>query len=457
MQSELLKSINPANGELIAEYPETSPEDLEGRLAKAEEAFSRWRKTAFAERAKRFSSLAELLRKQQPVLAELMTREMGKPIAQAEAEIEKCAWVCDYYTEEGERLLAPQEVETDANRSYVRYDPLGTILAIMPWNFPYWQAFRAAVPAIAGGNVMVLKHAGNVSGVALKIEDLFREADFPEGVFTTVLLSRKRTEELIESPKIHGVTLTGSERAGRSVGASAGEQIKPTVLELGGSDPFIILADAEFSKVVPQAVKARVQNTGQSCIAAKRFLVDSKLAKPFEEAFRNEMQKLKVGDPLQRETEVGPLAREDLRDQLHKQVESTIEKGGRLCCGGRVIDGKGFFYEPTILADVAPGMAAFDEETFGPVAAIVTYQHIDEAIRLSNASPYGLGASIWTSNPDAATPWIPQIEAGAVFVNEIVKSDPRIPFGGVKHSGYGRELGREGLLAFMNKKTVWFG
>ena len=455
MQLKQLKSINPANEERIAEYTETSPAELENRLQLANEAFAAWKKSPFSERAVRFCRLAEILRGEQSSLAELMTREMGKPIAQAEAEIEKCAWVCEYYASEGEKLLAPQDVATDAGHSYVRYDPLGTILAIMPWNFPYWQAFRAAVPALASGNVMILKHAGNVSGVALEIEALFGKAGFPSGVFSTVLLSRERAEELIESPLIHGVTLTGSERAGESVAERAGRQIKPTVLELGGSDPFIVLADADLSQVVPQAVKARVQNTGQSCIAAKRFLVDRKIVQAFEQAFTRETEKLNVGDPLKRETQVGPLAREDLRENLHQQVKTTINDGARLCLGGNAIAGKGYFYEPTILADVAPGMPAFDEETFGPVAAIIPFQDAQDAVRLANLSKYGLGASLWTSNPKAASEWIPQIEAGAVFINEIVKSDPRIPFGGIKYSGYGRELGREGLLAFVNKKTVW--
>ncbi len=303
-----MKSINPSNHELIAEYPETSAEDLEKRLNIARDAFSNWRTTEFRERAERWLKLAKLLREEVSLHAELMTREMGKPITQSEAEIEKCAWVCEYYANEGEALLSSVDVATDAKRSYVQYDPLGIILAIMPWNFPYWQVFRAAVPAITSGNVMVLKHANNVCGVALKIEQLFRRAGFPEGVFTSVFLSRDRIGSLIDSPLIRGVTLTGSERAGQSVAANAGKHIKPTVLELGGSDPFIVFEDADLSQVVPQAVKARVQNTGQSCIAAKRFLVERTIAKEFETAFREEMEQLVVGDPLQKETQVGPLA-----------------------------------------------------------------------------------------------------------------------------------------------------
>ncbi len=454
---DLLKSINPATEEVIAEYPETSPEELDNRLKMAQEAFLVWRETAFSERAKRFRQLAKVLREQQTDLAVLMMREMGKPITQGEGEIEKCAWICDYYANKGESLLAAEEVATDAKQSYVQYDPLGVILAIMPWNFPYWQAFRAAIPAIAAGNGMILKHANNVPGVALRIEELFVQGGFPVGVFSTVLLSRKRIESVIESPMIRGITLTGSERAGQSVAALAGKHIKPTVLELGGSDPFIILADADLAKVVPQAIKARVQNSGQSCIAAKRFLVDRKIAEPFEAAFVKEMQKVQVGDPFLRETQVGPLARNDLRETLHEQVLKSVQAGAKLCCGGRAIEGKGFYYEPTILADVAPGMAAFDEETFGPVAAIVPFEGPKEAIRLANASHYGLGAGIWTSNRELAMDMVPRIEAGAVFINEIVQSDPRIGFGGIKDSGYGRELGREGLLAFVNKKTVWWG
>ncbi len=453
---ELLKSINPANQKLLAEYPETSPGDVEVRLKMAEDAFLIWRETPFAERAKRLTRLAELLRESQTELAELVTREMGKPIVQAEAEIEKCGWLSEYYARTGEKWLEPAGVETDATKSGVRYEPLGAILAIMPWNFPYWQAFRAAVPAIAGGNVLVLKHAGNVTGVALKIEELFVQAGFPTGVFTTLILPRKRTEDLIGHPAIRGVTLTGSERAGRSVAAAAGRDIKPTVLELGGSDPFLILADADLSQVVPQAVCARTQNSGQSCIAAKRFLVHRSLAGPFEEAFVREMQSLRVGDPLDRETQIGPIARGDLREQLHEQVLKTVAAGGRLCLGGEFVDRPGFFYRPTVLADVEPGMQAFDEETFGPVAAVIPFEDDRQAVNLANASNYGLGASIWTSSQNAAEELVPHIEAGAVFVNEIVKSDPRLPFGGIKHSGYGRELGREGLHAFINKKTVWF-
>lgn len=452
---ELLKSINPSTEEVIAEYPITSTEEVENRLEMAQKAYLVWRKTDFSERTKRFLRMAELLREKQTELAELMTREMGKPISQAQAEIEKCGRVCEYYAENGESFLAPQEIKTDAQKSYVRYDPLGAILAIMPWNFPYWQVFRAAVPAISSGNVMILKHANNVCGVAQAIEKLFIEAGFPAGVFSTVFLPHDRLEEITKSPLIAGMTLTGSERAGRAVAVAAGEQIKPTVLELGGSDPFIILEDADLSRVVPQAVKARTQNTGQSCIAAKRFLVHRSLADEFEKAFVKEMQQLKVGDPLQEDTQIGPMAREDLRDTLHEQVRGTIGIGGRLCCGGEPIDGKGFFYQPTILADVAPGMPAFDEETFGPVAAITPFDTPQEAIDLANASSYGLGASIWTAQESNAFELIPQIESGGVFVNQIVKSDPRIPFGGIKNSGYGRELSREGLLAFVNKKTTW--
>lgn len=450
-----LQSINPANEELIAEYEETSPAEVDLRLKMAADAYEVWKRTGFADRAVRFTNLAKVLREHQPTLAELMTREMGKPIVQAEAEIEKCTWLCEFYSSTGDVFLEPREVGTDAARSYVRYDPLGIILAIMPWNFPFWQAFRAAVPAITSGNVVILKHASNVCGVALKIEELFIRAGFPAGVFSTLLLSRKPTEALIERPGIRGVTLTGSERAGCAVAAESGRHIKPTVLELGGSDPFLVLGDAELSQVVPLAVKARTQNSGQSCIAAKRFLVDRRLVRDFEQAFVREMKRLKVGDPLDRETDVGPLARQDLREQLHEQVTGTIDKGARLCCGGNIVEGKGFYYEPTIIADVQPGMPAFDEETFGPVAAVAPFDNIDEAVNLANASRYGLGASIWTSDPQSAMDLVPRIESGAVFINQIVKSDPRAPFGGIKQSGYGRELAREGLLAFTNQKTIW--
>ncbi|WP_166823271.1 NAD-dependent succinate-semialdehyde dehydrogenase [Thalassoroseus pseudoceratinae] len=452
-----IQSINPATEETIAEYAETSESELEHCLQTAEEAFEAWRKLKFAERAERLINLAARLQQRKAELARLASLEMGKPVSQAEAEVEKCASVCEFYAHNGGRILERKNVTTDAKESWVQNDPLGPILAIMPWNLPYWQVFRAAVPAIASGNVVVLKHANNVCGVASETAKLFSEAGFPEGVFSVVFLSRERAEHLVASPAIRGVTLTGSERAGRAVAAKAGEHIKPTVLELGGSDPFIVLADADLSKVVPKAVQARTQNTGQSCIAAKRFLVDQAVIGDFQEQFVKQMMQIKVGNPLNKNTDAGPLARSDLRDQLHRQVLETIQAGGRLACGGRNLPGKGWFYEPTVLTDVAPGMPAFDDETFGPVAAVVPFRDISEAIQLANRSSFGLGASLWTTQPDNAIELSSEISAGAVFLNEIVKSDPRIPFGGIKNSGYGRELGEDGMLAFVNRKTVWVG
>jgi succinate-semialdehyde dehydrogenase/glutarate-semialdehyde dehydrogenase len=384
-----------------------------------------------------------------------MTEEMGKPIAAAESEVDKCAWVCDYYAEHAAAFLSPEASATDAARSFVRFDPIGPVLAIMPWNFPFWQHFRFAAPAVMAGNVGVLKHASNVPGCALAIEDLFRRAGFPEGVMTTLLVPSARTAELIARPEIKAVTLTGSEAAGREVAAQAGRHLKKTVLELGGSDPFIVLDDADPIAAAEQAARARTINSGQSCIAAKRFLVEEAVADRFEAEFVRRMEALRVGDPMDRETEVGPLAREDLLTALDDQVSRSVAAGARLATGGRRLDRKGWFYPPTVLLGVRPGMPAFDEETFGPVAAVTRARDAAEAIELANRSRFGLGASIWTGDPARAEDLAREIEAGSVFVNGMVKSDPRLPFGGVKSSGYGRELAAFGIREFVNIKTVW--
>jgi succinate-semialdehyde dehydrogenase/glutarate-semialdehyde dehydrogenase len=450
-----MKSINPATGELIRDYAEHSDAEVAGRVAAAERAFDIWRQTSFAERGALMKRAAALLREERAAHARLMTTEMGKTIASAEAEVDKCAWGCDFYAEHAEKYLADQVVATDARKSFVRYDPLGPILAIMPWNFPFWQVFRFATPALMAGNVAVLKHAANVPGCALAIEDVFRKAGFPEGVMTTLLVSSNRVQSLIEHPAIRAVTLTGSDRAGESVAATAGKQLKKTVLELGGSDPFIVLADADPTAVARDAAKARTINSGQSCIAAKRFIVEESIADRFEQAFAEQMKNLKVGDPLDRATEVGPLAREDLLDSLDDQVRRTSEAGAKLLAGGKRLSGKGFFYAPTVLANVEPGMAAFDEETFGPVAAVTRAADVDHAIELANRSPFGLASSIWTGDPARGEALAARIESGAVFVNEISKSDPRLPFGGIKRSGYGRELAEFGIREFVNIKTVY--
>ncbi|MBW3540479.1 MAG: NAD-dependent succinate-semialdehyde dehydrogenase [Planctomycetes bacterium] len=450
-----MRPVNPATEEPLREYPEHTAEQLEARLTSVDHAFRIWRARGIQDRAPHLARTAGLLRDDREQLARLMTEEMGKPIAQAEAEIDKCAWVCEYYARHAAEFLEPRCVDTDASRSVVRFEPLGPVLAIMPWNFPLWQVFRFAAPAVMAGNVVLLKHADNVPGIALAVENLFRRSGFPEGVLTTLLMSVERVEAVIEDGRVRGVTLTGSVRAGREVASQAGRRLKKTVLELGGSDPFIVLGDADLDTAVETAVKSRTQNSGQSCIAAKRFIAESGIADQFEEAMVAKMRGLKVGDPTQRETDIGPLARKDLLKNLHDQVERSVAAGARRVLGGKRLDRKGWYYPPTVLSAVEPGMAAFDEETFGPVAAIIRAQDAEHAVELANRSTFGLGASLWTRDMQRAAALVPRLEAGAVFVNEMVKSDPRLPFGGIKDSGWGRELGEEGLREFTNRKTVW--
>ena len=449
------RAINPATGELIHEYPEHDELELNERLAKAQEAFNSWRRFDFEERARHLSAVADRLRENTDRLARLITEEMGKPIAASESEVDKCAWGCDFYAENAQRFLAPENVGTDASKSFVRYDPLGPVLAIMPWNFPYWQFFRFAAPALMAGNVALLKHAGNVPGSALAIEAVFNEAGVPDGVMSTLLVSSERAKLLIGHPAVRAVTLTGSDRAGREVASEAGRCLKKAVLELGGSDPFIVLDDVDPAEAGKQAAKARTINSGQSCIAAKRFIVDDSIADRFEEEFVRAMEGLKVGDPMDQGTDVGPMAREDLLDSLDEQVRRTVEAGAQLRTGGHRIDGKGWFYAPTVLTGVEPGMAAFDEETFGPVAAVIRAKDPAHAVELANRSQFGLGASVWTADPARGEDLAAEIDSGSVFVNGIVKSDPRLPFGGVKSSGYGRELAEVGIREFVNIKTVW--
>jgi succinate-semialdehyde dehydrogenase/glutarate-semialdehyde dehydrogenase len=452
-----MKAINPATGRLVRDYPETDPREVESRLAAAALAFPAWWEAGFPVRAACLARAARLLREGRDRFARLMTEEMGKPIAAAEAEVEKCAFTCDHFAEHAERMLAPEPVASEAHRSLIRCEPLGPVLAVMPWNFPFWQAIRAAAPALMAGNVIVLKHASNVPGCALAIEDLFAAAGCPPGVFTTLLLPSRIAEALVDHAVIRAVTLTGSEEAGRAIAARAGAALKKTVLELGGSDPFVVLADADLESVIPQAVTARIQNNGQSCIAAKRFIVEAPLAGRFEPAFAARIASLEVGDPLDRSTAVGPLARADLCDTLDRQVRESVVRGARLLAGGQRLPGPGFFYAPTVLADVAPGMPAFDEETFGPLAAVTRARDAAHAIELANRSRFGLGASLWTGDRQRGEALAARIEAGMVFVNGIVQSDPRLPFGGIKSSGYGRELGPPGIREFVNQKTVWIG
>ncbi len=382
---------------------------------------------------------------------------MGKPIAQSIAEIEKCAWCCEFYAESAERFLSDESVATNATRSFVAFRPLGVILAVMPWNFPFWQVFRAAAPALMAGNVMVLKHASNVSRCALQIEEMFEESGAPQGLFTTLLLHSDRVAELLADTRIAAATLTGSEGAGVSIASTAGRHLKKTVLELGGSDPFIVLADADLPAAVDAAIRSRFQNAGQSCIAAKRFIVEDGVYDDFVQQFAEAARAQKIGDPMDRATQLGPLAREDLRDALDRQVRASVERGARIVTGGKSVGRPGFFYEPTVLADVADDMPAFTEETFGPAAAVTRAKDAQTAVALANDTTFGLGGTIWSRDTERAIKLAAQIESGSVFINGVMASDPRLPFGGVKRSGYGRELSHHGIHEFVNIQTVWVG
>lgn len=452
-----MQSINPANGEVLATFPEMTDAEVDRALAKAQEAYVAWRKTSFTARAAKVHALAGLIRKKRDDLARLATIEMGKPITQARAEVEKCAWGCEYYAENAEKLLASEHIATSATESYVAYRPLGVILAIMPWNFPFWQVFRPIAPAMMAGNAMVLKHASNVPQCALAIQDVMEEAGFPEGLFRTLLISGSRAERVVEDPRVRMVTLTGSDLAGSQVAATAGKVLKKLVLELGGSDPFVVLGDADLAAAAKTAATARNQNSGQSCIAAKRFLVDADVSAEFERRFVEAVAALKVGDPMDPATDVGPLARNDLRDALDQQVRGSVQRGATVALGGGRIEGPGFYYQPTILTGVNPEMPVFREETFGPVAAVMRFKGEDEAIRLANDTVYGLGASVWTGDTKKAQVMAAEIESGNLFVNGMVASDPRLPFGGVKRSGYGRELSELGIRELVNIQTVWIG
>jgi succinate-semialdehyde dehydrogenase / glutarate-semialdehyde dehydrogenase len=450
-----IESVNPATGAQLGRFEEHTPAEVDRILGAAAHAFHEWRTRPFAARTELMREAARLLDAKKAEYARAMALEMGKPVGQGVAEVEKCAVACAYYAEHAKRFLAPDPRPTDAARSYVRFDPLGPVLAVMPWNFPFWQVIRFAAPALMAGNAAVLKHASNVPRCALELEQLFRAAGFPESLFSTVLVGSGRVPALIADRRVQAVTLTGSERAGAEVAATAGRELKKTVLELGGSDPFVVLADADLDTAARTATAARLVNSGQSCIAAKRFIVVDAVADAFLERFVAEMAARRMGDPLAPDTDVGPQARHDLRDALHRQVEASVARGARLVLGGRVPEGPGAFYPPTILAAVAPGMPAFDEETFGPVAAVIRARDEDEAIALANTSTFGLGASLWTRDVGRAERLAPAIEAGSVFVNALVRSDPRLPFGGIKRSGYGRELSEYGIREFVNVKSVW--
>lgn len=457
-------SLNPTSECVEAEFPALEPSGLALLLDRAEAGARTWRACSIEERAAVLRAAAEALRGQSEALATLMAREMGKPIGEGLAEIEKCAWTCDHFAQAAPELLSPRSVATDAIESSVVAEPLGPVLAVMPWNFPFWQFFRFAAPALLAGNTAFLKHAPNVPRCALAIEALFRLAGAPEGVVINAFAEVRAIEGIVAHPAIRAVTLTGSERAGRSIGALAGRELKKVVLELGGSDPFIVLDDADLLATARAAVRARLLNGGQSCIAAKRFILVDRgspgggdFADRFVAAMSEEMARVRVGDPLDASTQMGPLARRDLRDTLHRQVQESVRTGARLVLGGHPLDRPGWFYAPTLLDHCTETTVAAAEETFGPVAAILRAADEETALRLANATPYGLGASIWTSNIRRARPWIDALQVGSVFVNGMVKSDARLPFGGVKQSGHGRELGREGFYEFVNWKTVWVG
>jgi succinate-semialdehyde dehydrogenase/glutarate-semialdehyde dehydrogenase len=450
-----IESRNPATGELLETFAPTPRDEIERTLARAATAFDDWRRRRFAERAALLQAAARRLRAEKAEHARTMALEMGKPVAQGEDEVEKCAWACDFFAEHGEAFMAEEPRETEAARSYVRFDPLGAVLAVMPWNFPFWQVFRFAAPALMAGNVGILKHASNVPRCALAIPALLRAAGVPDGVFQTVLVGADAVSDLIADRRVAAVTLTGSETAGSRVAEHAGRALKKTVMELGGSDPFVVLEDADLDLAARTAASARLVNSGQSCIAAKRFIAVEAVADAFLERFVAEMRARRMGDPLDRSTQVGPQARHDLRDQLHRQVEASLARGARPLLGGRVPDGPGAYYPATVLAAVDPGMPAFDEETFGPVAAVVRARDEHHAIALANESVYGLGASLFTADRARAERLVAEIQAGVVFVNGQVRSDPRLPFGGVKRSGWGRELSEVGMREFVNVKSVW--
>jgi succinate-semialdehyde dehydrogenase/glutarate-semialdehyde dehydrogenase len=450
-----IASINPATGECLREFTPISASELEQKIHAAHRTFGHHRRTSLRDRSDLMLNVAEILDRDKKRLATVITSEMGKTLSSAIAEVEKCSWGCRYYAENAAAHLADQSVSSAASRSYVRFQPLGPVLAVMPWNFPFWQVFRFAAPAIMAGNVGLLKHASNVPQCAIEIEKIFLEAGFPNGVFQSLLAESQQVEAILKDDRVAAATLTGSEPAGRAVASVAGEQIKKTVLELGGSDPFIVMPSADLDKAVETAVKARIVNNGQSCIAAKRFIVAASIYDRFEDAFATAMRSLQVGDPMLDATQVGPLATQKIRDDLHNQVRRALDTGARVLTGGQKPRGRGYFYPPTVLAGVARGSDVFYEELFGPVAMLFAVETPTQAIELANDSPFGLASSVWSSDEQEILQFVETLETGQVFINEMVASDPRLPFGGVKRSGYGRELGDFGIREFVNIKTVW--
>lgn len=450
-----IQSINPSTGKLVKKFESFNNEKIDELILKSNTAFQKWKNVSFDEKKKLMNNAAKYLRGNKLKLGETITIEMGKPIKQSISEVEKCAWVCEYYAENAESILSNEIVNTDARESYVQFDPLGIVLAVMPWNFPFWQVFRFAAPALMAGNVGLLKHASNVPQCSIEIEKVFIEAGFPENVFTNLLIESSQVKYVLQNEKVKAATLTGSEYAGSVVAQTCGKLLKKTVLELGGSDPFIVLEDANLTEAAKTAVTARLINNGQSCIAAKRFIVVEKVFNEFTKLFVDEMKKIKIGDPLNEETDLGPIAREDLLYELESQVKKSVDAGAEILIGGEKINKEGFYFEPTIIANVDRSMPAYKEEIFGPVATLIKAKDENEAVQIANDSDFGLGASLWTNDLQKAKTLASKIESGSVFINGMVKSDPRLPFGGIKKSGYGRELSHYGIKEFVNIKTVW--
>jgi succinate-semialdehyde dehydrogenase/glutarate-semialdehyde dehydrogenase len=450
-----MQSTNPLTNEVIQEFEDHSDAQIEEVLQRADATYYKWRKTSFNEREKLMHAAADVLRKNKDKYAQIMTDEMGKTKKEALSEVEKCALCCDYYAEKAAKFLADEPLEIEQDQAYIAYSPIGTVLAVMPWNFPFWQVIRFAAPNLMAGNVGILKHASNVPQCALALAEVFREAGFPEGCFQSLLISSKKIDGLLGDRRIRAATLTGSEGAGSKVASKAGQELKKTVLELGGSDPFIVLADADIEKAATTAVKARMINCGQSCIAAKRFLVVQEVYDQFMEIFIRKMSELRQGDPNEDGVDYGPMAREDLAEQLLEQTQKSIDKGAKVLLGGDRPDRKGAFFNATILGDLKPGMPAYDEEMFGPVASVFRCKDVEEAILIANDSPYGLGGSVWTKDIEKGKEVVRQVDSGAVYINKMMASHPALPFGGVKLSGYGRELSHLGIREFVNQKTVW--
>lgn len=450
-----IATVNPATGQLVKSFEPISDSQIEEKIQRAALTFPKFRSLPFAERAGMMKKAGEILESEKNELGALMTMEMGKTLRSAVDEAAKCAWACRYYAEHAEQMLADEVIATTASRSFIRYQPLGVILVVMPWNYPFWQVFRFIAPGLMGGNVGLLKHASNVPQCALKIEDILRRAGFPEGAFQTLLIGSAKVDRLLDDPRIAAATLTGSEDAGIQVGMGAAKRVKKVVLELGGSDPFIVMPSANLADAVATAVKARTANNGQSCIAAKRFIVAEQVADQFEREFVAAMQSLRLGDPFDASTDVGPLATADAVTSLHADVQKSVRAGARILTGGKPADRPGSFYLPTVLTNVPEKSPAYCEELFGPVASLFRVKNIDEAIRIANDTRFGLGASAWTNDPHEQRRFTSELEAGMVFINQMVASDPRVPFGGVKRSGYGRELSVNGIREFMNIKTVW--